>query len=112
MLLGFIIGVIAVSFLSLVIDALERLLISAENLPIVISAILIIPFFDTVRVFFIRVAKKKNPFKPDRSHIHHIIIDTFNISHRRASFVLGVSNFLIIIFISYLGVTKIGRAHV
>ncbi len=105
MILGFIIGVMAVSFLSLDIEALKRLPIRAENLPIVIGAILIIPFFDTVRVFFIRIAKKKNPFKPDRSHIHHIIIDTFSISHRRASFVLGVSNFLIIIFISYLGVT-------
>jgi|SRR5690554_2861273 len=103
MLLGFMLGVMAISFLSLDSSELARLPIRAENLPIVTGAILIVPFFDTVRVFIIRISKKKNPFKPDRSHIHHIIIDVFNISHRRASFFLGVSNFLFILFISYLG---------
>lgn len=105
MILGFMLGVMAVSFLAIDPTDLAQLAIRGENIPIVTGAILIIPFFDTVRVFLIRLFKKKNPFKPDRSHIHHIIIDTFNISHRRASFFLGVSNFLVIIFISYLGIT-------
>jgi len=105
MILGFILGVMAVSFLAIAPNDLSQLPIRGENLPIVTGAILVIPFFDTVRVFIVRVYERKNPFKPDRSHIHHIIIDKFKISHRRASFVLGVSNFLIIIFISYLGVT-------
>jgi UDP-N-acetylmuramyl pentapeptide phosphotransferase/UDP-N-acetylglucosamine-1-phosphate transferase len=105
MIIGFILGVMAVSFLAIDPTDLARLPIRGENLPIVTGAILIIPFFDTVRVFLVRIFKNKNPFKPDRSHIHHIIIDTFNISHRRASFVLGFSNFLVIVFISYLGIT-------
>ncbi|WP_165851342.1 MraY family glycosyltransferase [Brumimicrobium aurantiacum] len=106
MVLGFMLGVMAISFLSLDPTDLAKMPIRAENLPIVTGAILIIPFFDTVRVFIVRISKKKNPFKPDRSHIHHIIIDKFSISHRRASFVLGVSNFLVIILISLLAVSS------
>lgn len=105
MILGFMLGVMAISFLSLDPADLAKLPIRGENLPIVTGAILIIPFFDTVRVFLIRIFRKQNPFKPDRSHIHHIIIDKFNISHRKASFVLGVSNFLVIILISFLAIT-------
>ena len=105
MILGFMLGVMAISFLALDTRDLARLPIRGENLPIVTGAILIIPFFDTVRVFFIRLFNSKNPFKPDRSHIHHIIIDKFNISHRKTSLVLGLSNFLVIILISLLAVT-------
>lgn len=105
MILGFMLGVMAISFLSLDPKDLAKMPIRGENLPIVTGAILIIPFFDTVRVFIIRLSKRKNPFKPDRSHIHHIIIDKFNISHRKASFVLGISNFVIILLISFLAAT-------
>lgn len=105
MILGFMLGVMAVSFLSLDPTDIAKLPIRGENLPIVTGAILIIPFFDTIRVFLIRILKKKNPFKPDRSHIHHIIIDKFSISHRKASFLLAISNFLVIVGISFLAMT-------
>lgn len=105
MILGFMLGVMAVSFMSLDPTDIAKLPIRGENLPIVTGAILIIPFFDTIRVFLIRILKKKNPFKPDRSHIHHIIIDKFSISHRKASFLLAISNFLVIVGISLLAMT-------
>ncbi|WP_159038455.1 MraY family glycosyltransferase [Brumimicrobium mesophilum] len=105
MILGFMLGVMAISFLSLEPADIAKLPIRGENLPIVTAAILIIPFFDTIRVFSIRILKKKNPFKPDRSHIHHIIIDKFSISHRKASFFISISNFLVIVLISLLAIT-------
>jgi len=37
---------------------------------IAVSALLI-PMFDVVRVAFHRIRKHRNPFKPDRNHIHH-----------------------------------------
>ena len=36
---------------------------------------LTIPFFDVIRVYFSRVKRGKNPFLPDRSHIHHKLLD-------------------------------------
>lgn len=44
----------------------------AALLPCVIStSILIIPCFDVIRVFAIRILKGSNPFLPDKRHIHH-----------------------------------------
>ncbi|MDE6325517.1 MAG: undecaprenyl/decaprenyl-phosphate alpha-N-acetylglucosaminyl 1-phosphate transferase [Duncaniella sp.] len=35
---------------------------------------LIIPCFDVVRVYFHRIRNKKNPFSPDKNHIHHKLL--------------------------------------
>lgn len=45
------------------------------NPMIVAVAPLIIPLFDSARVFFHRVCRRRNPFMPDRSHIHHKLLD-------------------------------------
>jgi UDP-GlcNAc:undecaprenyl-phosphate GlcNAc-1-phosphate transferase len=33
-----------------------------------------LPGLDMLRVFLIRIIKKKNPFSPDRIHLHHLLI--------------------------------------
>jgi UDP-N-acetylmuramyl pentapeptide phosphotransferase/UDP-N-acetylglucosamine-1-phosphate transferase len=104
MILGFLIGALAIRFLALDNQALSTLPMNPENLPIIVLAILIVPFFDTVRVFFLRIIKGNSPFKPDRNHIHHIIVDRFQISHRRASFCIGMAHFLFVIGFGALAV--------
>lgn len=105
MLLGFLIAALSIRFLALDQSALDLLPMNSENLPIVVLALLIVPFFDTARVFFLRIIKGNSPFKPDRNHIHHIIIDRFDISHRRASFFIGITHFLIVLGFGALAVT-------
>jgi len=39
------------------------------NVPYVLIAILIVPLFDTLRIFTIRLMNKKRPFLPGRNHI-------------------------------------------
>ena len=39
--------------------------------PAIAVAVLIIPIFDSLRIFFIRILDRKSPFKGDRNHIHH-----------------------------------------
>ncbi|MFD2582223.1 MraY family glycosyltransferase [Pedobacter vanadiisoli] len=39
--------------------------------PAIAVAILIVPIFDSLRVFTIRILKGGSPFKGDRNHIHH-----------------------------------------
>lgn len=102
MILGFLIGVMTVRLLALDNEILATLPFQYENLPFVVAAILIIPLFDTARVFTIRIMKKKSPFSPDRNHIHHLIIDYFQVSHRRASFYIGVANFLFVLLFAFL----------
>jgi UDP-N-acetylmuramyl pentapeptide phosphotransferase/UDP-N-acetylglucosamine-1-phosphate transferase len=102
MIIGFMLGLMTVRLLALDVEKLAQLPFQYENLPFVVAAILIIPLFDTVRVFTLRILKKKSPFAPDRTHIHHLIIDYYQISHRRASFFIGVANFLFIALFSFL----------
>lgn len=104
MILGFLIAALSIRFLALDSTSLKALPINIENLPIVVVVILIVPFFDTGRVFILRIMKKKSPFQPDRNHIHHILIDRLKISHRRASFFIGLTHFGIVLLFGYLAV--------
>jgi len=38
-------------------------------------SILLVPVLDVVRVFYKRILKGKNPFLPDKTHIHHKFLD-------------------------------------
>lgn len=40
---------------------------------------MIIPGIDLIRLFTIRISKGKNPFTPDRNHLHHIMLRRFNL---------------------------------
>ena len=52
------------------------------------------PILDVVRVFLLRLYNGKSPFEPDRSHLHHLLIDK-GFSHAK-------SVMLIILFQSFL----------
>lgn len=49
--------------------------ISYEN----IFLIFIIPGLDMIRIIFIRLKNKKNPFLPDRNHLHHFLIKRYSL---------------------------------
>lgn len=48
----------------------------AMNLNMVTLSTLLIPLLDVVRVFYSRVREGRNPFTPDKSHIHHRLLRT------------------------------------
>ncbi len=66
------------------------------SLTIVVVGILLLPVYDTLRVFTERILKKSSPFKPDRTHVHHLLIET-GARHKRASIILYIANITIII---------------
>lgn len=43
-------------------------------------AVLCVPIFDTLRVMLMRIVRKKSPFDPDRTHLHHIFVSV-GVSH-------------------------------
>ena len=45
------------------------------NKVIFVISILSYPIFDIIRIFFLRLYKKKSPFVADKQHIHHLILD-------------------------------------
>jgi UDP-GlcNAc:undecaprenyl-phosphate/decaprenyl-phosphate GlcNAc-1-phosphate transferase len=58
-------------------------------------ATLILPLFDTLRVFILRIMSGQSPFYPDRRHIHHLLIDT-GLSHMQATGILVMVNIFFI----------------
>jgi hypothetical protein len=62
---------------------------------VVVVGILLIPVYDTLRVFTERILKKSSPFKPDRTHVHHLLMET-GANHKKAAILLYLSNLLVI----------------
>jgi len=52
-------------------------------------------------VMLLRFTRGVSMFKPDRNHIHHILID-FGFSHRKASFCIGFINFMVASIMFYV----------
>ena len=74
-----------------------------EAVPAVAVGILILPLFDTLRVFTMRALKGKSPLHPDRTHIHHLLLD-FGFTHMQATGILvAVNVFFIILVILFQG---------
>ena len=69
-----------------------------KSAPAVAFGILILPLFDTLRVFTTRILKGKSPFYPDRSHIHHMLIDA-GLSHMQGTSILIMVNVLFIVMV-------------
>lgn len=63
-------------------------------------AVIIIPMFDTLRVFIIRIYRGSSPFKADRRHIHHILLD-LGFSHQMSTLILIIINIAFIAFAFY-----------
>jgi UDP-GlcNAc:undecaprenyl-phosphate GlcNAc-1-phosphate transferase len=58
--------------------------------PILIISLLFYPLIDTARIFFIRIfIYKKSPFKADKNHIHHRLLQ-LNLKHWQVSVYVGV----------------------
>ncbi len=95
MLIGFIMALLAMKFIESVRVLPRDHDYKILSVPVFTCTILIIPLFDTLRVFIIRMAKGKSPFHPDRNHIHHILID-LGLTHMQATFSLVLFNIAMI----------------
>ncbi len=63
--------------------------------PIISLAIISVPIFDMIRVFFIRILLKQSPFAPDNNHIHHRLLK-LGFSHLKSTLIIVTSNLVII----------------
>lgn len=95
LLLGLVCSILAIKFIELH-NVIEGSPYTFRSAPSIAMAILILPLFDTLRVFVLRIVEGKSPFDPDRKHIHHIMID-LGLSHMQATGVLFMTNILFII---------------
>lgn len=99
MSIGFILGFLSLEFLILN-HGLSSQPWHIANGEVLAVSILIIPIIDTLRVIAIRLKKGVSPFRADRSHIHHEILD-LGISHLHSAFILWLVN-IFMIGVAYL----------
>ena len=98
MIIGFVMGVLACRFLQL--ELVSQGSAAIPSAPTVVCGILIVPLFDSLRVFILRIKQGKSPFKADRQHIHHRLLK-LGYSHLQATIIL-ISVNLFFIVLSYL----------
>ena len=94
LLLGLLLGIFAIKFIE--INHTYTGQFSAQPAtPIIAISIIIIPLFDLLRSFSIRLVHGRSPFRPDRNHMHHMLVD-LGLSHVFATGVLILFNISII----------------
>lgn len=92
LIIGIVLAVFAVKFNEF---SFEKVTPFSHFAPTLSLAILSLPLFDMVRVFLFRVLRKKPPFLPDMTHIHHKLL-IINSSHLICTLVLIVANLFFI----------------
>lgn len=94
LLVGLFIAVMAVRFNEMnIVPNKYNLYIHAA--PAVSFGILIVPLFDTMRVFLIRALKGHSPFRADKNHVHHKLLG-LGLSHIKATMYILIVNILFI----------------
>lgn len=95
LLIGLLNAIFVIKFISLAADPTSA--IPLQSAPAIGFAILIVPLFDTLRVFTMRILKRRSPFSPDKNHIHHFLLD-LGFGHRSIVFLcVGANIFFIAI---------------
>jgi len=98
LILGFMLSIFAIKFIEFsrtpeVVDG--NYFIKAA--PAVAIGILIVPIFDTLRVMMIRIYKGRSPFKPDKRHVHHYLLELTGSHRKTTTIILSVNVFFIIL---------------
>ena len=105
LIIGFFTAVMAVKFneINTIMDG-NPLFIHAA--PAVSFGILIVPLFDTMRVFILRMIKGISPFRADKNHVHHKLL-AMGYSHLKATLIILAANLIVIIgvfLLNYWGI--------
>ena len=101
LVIGLVLGLLTLKLMAVGDAAHNSLSFNRSQLPLFLAGVLFIPTLDTIRVMLLRFTRGVSMFKPDRNHIHHILID-FGFSHRKASFCIGFINFIVASFMFYV----------
>jgi len=94
MIIGFLLAFFTISFIHKA--QTDAASIYYRSAPALAFALLFYPLIDTLRIFFIRIViHKTSPFKADRNHIHHRLIQ-HGFSHKTTTVLISTINVVII----------------
>ena len=69
LVIGFMLSILAIRFMQINIKPIGEI----NNIPVIALSLVLIPVFDTLRVFTFRIINGKSPFHPDKRHLHHLL---------------------------------------
>jgi UDP-GlcNAc:undecaprenyl-phosphate/decaprenyl-phosphate GlcNAc-1-phosphate transferase len=107
LLLGLINSILVIKFIN--VAGNPAVTVPLQAAPALGFAILMIPLFDTLRVFTLRILDRRSPFSPDRTHVHHFLLD-LGLNHRMVTFTCVAANIVFIAmayFLQGLGTTML-----
>jgi UDP-GlcNAc:undecaprenyl-phosphate GlcNAc-1-phosphate transferase len=96
---GFLLAVLAIKFIEFNNPVIQNYY-KITTAPVIAIAILIIPLYDTIRVFIVRALKRKSPFSADRNHLHHLLLNT-GLGHKEVSLLMYIVN-IVFVLIAFL----------
>jgi UDP-N-acetylmuramyl pentapeptide phosphotransferase/UDP-N-acetylglucosamine-1-phosphate transferase len=98
MFIGFILSALVIEVMAsdfnVYVDTMQ-----ASNVPHLIIGVLFIPVFDSIRIFIARASEGKSPFAPDRTHIHHLLMDYHGWNHSKTATVIVLKNIGILLLV-------------
>ncbi|MCS7004028.1 MAG: undecaprenyl/decaprenyl-phosphate alpha-N-acetylglucosaminyl 1-phosphate transferase [Cytophagales bacterium] len=98
LMIGFVISIVAILFIETNFQLPVAHPSFFQNGITTSIAFMIYPLYDTLRIFTLRILKKRSPFSPDKSHVHHLIMRMGN-THTRTTIILAIHTVLIIIVV-------------
>lgn len=101
MLIGLVLAMLAIEFINTNLHFSTKLYFRSYSAPTLAMSIIFVPLFDIIRVFMIRIFHGQSPFKPDKNHLHHLLLK-LGYSHLKATFILSLFSILLIILAFYL----------
>jgi len=90
--LGLVLGILTLVFIQ---EPNSSLNFNYSSKLIFSISIIGLPTLDLVRLFFVRIYRKKNPFKGDKMHIHHLLCE-LGLTHNQVTFWLSILHLTII----------------
>jgi len=88
LLIGILLSVLTIEFLEFHMELDRSSPAYFPAAPAAAIGFLIVPLFDTLRVFTTRLLRGRSPLSPDRNHIHHLLVD-LGLTHIQTTFALG-----------------------
>ena len=79
--------------------------INTSDLPVVLSTVigvLILPVIDSMRVYTRRIKKGYSPFRADKTHLHHLLIN-LKIAHGSASIIIVIAAISLLLLSIFTG---------
>jgi UDP-GlcNAc:undecaprenyl-phosphate/decaprenyl-phosphate GlcNAc-1-phosphate transferase len=108
LLIGLVTSILVIKFINIAGSPFASSL-PLESAPAIGFAVLIVPLFDTLRVFSHRILDRRSPFSADRTHVHHYLLE-LGFNHKKITLLCASTNIVFIaiaVFFRNLGTTAV-----